>query len=98
MRIVKLTLAEKHLNDFLNHFDTVKHKINAFEGCYGVELLVDKKNKGVVFTYSKWVNEEALDHYRSSELFQVVWQTVKQWFSDKPQAWSSDSYFNGFEN
>lgn len=96
IRIVKLTLAPEHLDDFIQHFETVKLKINAFPGCLGMQLLVDQKQKGVVFTYSKWENDTALDNYRNSELFGAIWPTVKQWFIDKPQAWSTTSYFDGF--
>lgn len=98
IRIVKLTLNPDHLDDFIAHFDTVKNKINTFPGCVGMQLLTDKKQKGVVFTYSKWENEEALENYRNSELFQGIWPNVKKWFIDKPQAWSTESYFNGFEH
>lgn len=96
-RIVKLTFAPAYINDFLDHFETVKHKINDFPGCHGMQLMIDKKENGVVFTYSVWESEEALNNYRYSELFQGIWPKTKSWFSDKPQAWSLDTYFNGFE-
>lgn len=96
LRIVKLTLNPNNLADFLLHFDKVKHKINEFPGCKGMQLLKDKKQKGVVFTYSSWENDAALENYRNSELFQVIWPNVKKWFIDKPQAWSTELYFDGF--
>jgi len=95
-RIVKLTLDANKLSDFLNHFDTVKEEINSFPGCLGVQLLLDKKHRGIVLTHSKWENEAALNQYRDSELFGEIWPTVKKWFSDRPQAWSTELYFDGF--
>lgn len=97
IRIVKLTLDPDHLDDFIAHFDTVKNNINSFPGCVGMQLLTDKNQKGIVFTYSKWENEGALESYRNSELFQGIWPNVKKWFIDKPQAWSTESYFDGFK-
>jgi hypothetical protein len=29
-------------------------------------------------------------------MFGVVWSTIKPWFSEKPQAWSLESYYDGF--
>lgn len=97
IRIVKLSFYPQHLDDFLTHFETVKNKINQFPGCEGMQLLLDKKNKGVVFTYSQWENEHALEKYRNSELFSGIWPKVKKWFNDKPQAWSHDLFFDGFK-
>lgn len=96
IRIVKLTLDPTHLPSFLAHFDTVKEQINSFPGCLGMQLLLDQKKEGVIFTYSKWENPEALENYRNSVLFASIWPTVKQWFAAKPEAWSTDSYFDGF--
>lgn len=98
IRIVKLTFKATHIEDFLNHFETVKEKINAFPGCQGMKLLQDKSNKNVFFTYSQWEKAEDLDNYRNSELFGEIWPLVKTWFSDKASAWSVDERFNGFLN
>ena len=98
VRIVKLTFKTSELESFLNHFETVKEKINDFPGCKGMQLLLDKNNKGVVFTYSKWESEEALEKYRNSDLFQSIWPVVKKWFDAKPQAWSTSVYFDGFSS
>jgi len=96
IRIVQLTFKEEHVQDFLDHFETVKHAINNFPGCIGMKLLKDKKQKGVVFTYSEWESEQDLENYRNSELFGGIWPKVKQWFDDKPLAWSNDIHFDGF--
>ena len=96
VRIVKLSFHPEKIEAFLKHFETVKDKINTFPGCQGMQLLLDKNENGVVFTYSQWENDEALENYRNSALFTSIWPTVKQWFNDKPQAWSNDIYFNGF--
>jgi len=97
IRIVKLTLKPEHVNDFLNHFETVKNDINTFPGCKGMKLLQGKKVNNILFTYSQWNDEQDLENYRNSELFQSIWPTVKQWFDSKAEAWSTDEYFDGFE-
>ena len=42
------------------------------------------------FTYSYWVNEDALNNYKYSELFQGIWAVTKPMFNAKPEAWSVD--------
>jgi len=96
IRIVKLTLKTEHIDDFINHFETVKHKINAFPGCLGMKMLRDRKDPKIIFTYSKWKEEEDLENYRKSELFGEVWPVVKRWFDAKAEANSVDVYFDGF--
>lgn len=97
IRIVKLTLKPNHVNDFLNHFETVKNDINAFPGCEGMKLLQGKKESNILFTYSQWKAEEDLESYRNSDLFQSIWPTVKQWFAARAEAWSTEEYFDGFK-
>ena len=88
IRIVKMTFSPDKTGDFITEFNKRKHFIASFEGCEGVELLRDISNPNIFFTYSKWQNEEFLEKYRQSELFGNVWRLVKQWFDDKPEAWS----------
>lgn len=96
IRLVKLTLKEEYVQAFIQHFDTVKEKINAFPGCKGMKLLRDKKNPQIVFTYSEWETDEDLEKYRSSELFSTIWPTIKPWFDQKAEAFSTEVYFDGF--
>ena len=97
IRIVKLTLKQENVNDFLAHFETVKEKINDFPGCIGMKLLQEKTGGNILFTYSQWESENDLENYRNSELFKSIWPTVKQWFESKAEAWSTDEYFDGFD-
>lgn len=90
-RIVKLEFEEAKVPEFLSDFEEVKHKIRAFPGCERLELLQDKSDKGVFFTYSTWESEEALEAYKNSVLFGEVWPKTKALFRDKPMAWSVDS-------
>lgn len=76
--------------DFLNNFEKVKQQIRSFPGCQHLELYQDKNEANIFFTYSKWSSEDALEAYRSSELFRGVWATTKVKFRSKPQAWSVD--------
>jgi len=96
-RIVKLEFQEEQLEAFLNHFEQVKWSVSTFPGCHGMKLIQDIKNPCVVMTYSLWENEEALEGYRVSPLFQSIWPTIKPWFSARPEAWSLNEYFDGFQ-
>lgn len=90
IRIVKLRFHEDKIEAFLNNFEEVKQQIRNFEGNRFLELYQDKNDKRIFFTYSYWENEEALEKYRKSILFQGVWSYTKTLFSDKPEAWSVD--------
>ncbi len=89
-RIVKLTLKEEFSSDFQNIFVEKNKAIENRPGCMGVKLVKDIKTKGVFFTISQWENEEALNNYRYSELFQDIWPKVKVMFADKAEAWSTE--------
>lgn len=88
IRIVKMSFKPEHHIDFITQFESKRHLIAASNGCLGVELLRDISNPSLFFTYSTWQSETDLNSYRNSDLFNEVWNTVKQWFNDKPEAWS----------
>ena len=87
IRIVKMTFVPEKVNSFISVFHEHKNLIASSTGCNGVELLRDISNPNIFFTYSKWTNENSLEKYRKSELFNEVWSDVKKWFADKPEAW-----------
>ncbi len=97
IRIVQLHFQEDKLANFLTFFDSVKEKVNTFPGCNGMQLLQDKANPCIVFTYSNWNTPADLENYRTSETFIGIWSTIKPWFAEKAAAWSVDAYFDGFE-
>jgi len=90
VRIVKMSLAEEHIDSFMANFHEHKIQIRNFEGCQLLELFRDKTNSNVFFTYSYWDTPSDLEAYRQSELFKNVWSKTKPLFNDKPQAWSVD--------
>lgn len=87
-RIVKMSFHPENVVDFKNIFSTNWKLIAGFEGCSHVELLQDQLQPNVFFTYSIWENEECLNKYRNSELFNRVWSGTKVLFNEKPQAWT----------
>ena len=87
-RIVRMEFRPEHVDDFLAQFDTIKDLIRAFSGVQHLELHRDNSQSNVFYTYSKWDGEEDLEIYRQSELFKGAWSEVKQWFKEKPQAFS----------
>lgn len=87
-RIVKMTFKPENTQVFENIFSNVKTEILKSKGCKNVRLLKDTKNSCIYFTISLWENENALENYRNSELFNDTWQKTKILFSEKPMAWS----------
>lgn len=88
VRIVKLTIDPARIRQFHDYYNAVEQKIRNFEGCQHAELLIHKKNDGIVFTYSLWETEEQLEAYRKSELFKSTWALVKPLFASKAEAWT----------
>ncbi len=73
---------------FLQVFEERKSFIRSFEGCHHLELWQDANDASIFFTYSHWVDEQALEHYRKSPLFKETWQLTKALFAEKAQAWT----------
>lgn len=96
-RIVKLHFQPEKTGDFLAFFETIKWQVARQPDCYGMKLLRDVNDPNIVFTYSRWKDEDALNAYRDSELFGKVWPTIKPWFGAKAEAWSVTEWFDGFE-
>lgn len=90
IRIVKMTFDPQYVDDFKAMFDEKKEFIGDFPGCKGVQLLQTTEGGNIFFTYSFWESPNDLENYRHSELFKTVWAQTKQWFADKPDAWSVD--------
>lgn len=90
VRLVKLSFHEEKIPLFMENFEGVKEQIRNFPGNTFLELFQDKHNPCIFFTYSIWQTEADLENYRQSELFKEVWSYTKQFFNDKPQAWSLD--------
>jgi autoinducer 2-degrading protein len=90
VRIVKMSFHEDKVDAFLANFEEVKQHIRNFPGNRFLELYRDRNNPQVFFTYSYWDDEQDLENYRNSELFNGVWAYTKQFFNQKPEAWSVD--------
>lgn len=83
-----MSFEPEKIQDFLSTFNAHKQKIKKFNGCTHLELLRDKNNANIFFTYSHWNDEESLENYRNSDLFESVWAKTKVLFNDRPEAWS----------
>ena len=90
VRIVKMGFYEQNIETFLSNFDKNKARIRGFEGCEFLELYRDKNDPTIFFTYSYWTSEDALEKYRTSDLFKGVWSVTKPLFSMPAEAWSVD--------
>lgn len=88
VRIVQMTFRPEATEAFTTMFEERKATIRGFDGCTHLELWQDPKQPNIFFTYSNWISEQHLDHYRFSEFFKETWGLTKALFADKPQAWS----------
>jgi quinol monooxygenase YgiN len=90
IRIVEMHFRADARETFLELFHRSCEHIRAFEGCQYLDLLNEPSDPCHFFTYSYWENEEALERYRVSELFQRTWAGTKILFDQKPRAWTLD--------
>lgn len=93
IRIVKMVFEEQNIDLFKQVFEERKEKIAGFEGCKHLQMLQDIHDVNTFFTYSYWINEEALNHYRHSELFKETWSKTKPLFAQPAEAWSVQEHF-----
>jgi len=85
-RIVRMTFKPAELAGFFAMFERKKKAIRNFDGCHYLEVFQDKAQSNIVFTYSFWTDEAALNKYRHSELFKATWAETKAKFAEKPLA------------
>jgi heme oxygenase (mycobilin-producing) len=90
-RLVKLTFQHDKTDDFIRIFEESKDKIKAMPGCMHVELLRCTATPNIFFTLSLWQQEDDLNNYRKSVLFESTWAKTKALFCDKPEAWSTET-------
>lgn len=90
VRIVKMTFREDEVTNFQELFEGWRHRIIAFPGCVHLQLLHDRKDPRIFFTYSVWEEEARLAAYRDSEVFASVWPVVKKLFAAPAEAWTVD--------
>lgn len=88
IRIVKMEFEPELLQEFMSVFSHSSDQIRNFDGCKRLELLQDRLNPNIIFTYSWWDTEAHLNAYRHSELFRATWAKTKILFREKPEAWS----------
>jgi len=88
IRIVKMTFRDDSSETFKEFTISIKNTIKSFDGCLKLNVLRDKHNSNTFFTYSHWESEEHLNRYRDSDFFKTTWAKTKQWFADKPEAWT----------
>ncbi|HJW29111.1 MAG TPA: antibiotic biosynthesis monooxygenase family protein [Saprospiraceae bacterium] len=88
-RIVIMEILPGQEALFLDIFEEVKQQIRAQPGCLSLEVLDGRHHDHVTLcTISSWANEEALEAYRSSSLFNSTWSRVKPLFAHKARAWT----------
>jgi len=87
-----MTFSAEGIAAFQALFEERKSRIRHFEGCLHLELWQDAQRPEVFFTYSHWLSEGHLNHYRYSAFFKETWGLTKALFAAPPQAWSVGSH------
>ena len=90
VRVVKMTFRPAEVSRFQELFEGWRHRIITFPGCAHLELLHDRKDPRVFFTYSVWSGPDDLEAYRRSDVFNAVWPVVKSLFDAPAEAWTVD--------
>lgn len=93
-RIVKMEIEANQMNLFVKIFEQHAIKMKTVEGCMTMELVKDIFTPTTVFTISVWQGEKALDTYRTSQLFNLIWSELKPLFCAKPAAWTTQSLYH----
>jgi hypothetical protein len=83
-----MTFREEAVEEFTKLFEERKSRIKGFDGCTHLELWQDSNCPNIFFTYSHWLSEDHLNHYRFSDFFKDTWGKTKALFKEKPRAWS----------
>lgn len=97
-RIVKMTFKPETIDDFKAVFHKSANHIRSFPGNMGLQLLQSSDDESVFFTYSLWKDDEALQAYRHSTLFETTWAKTKVLFGGKPEAWSTNMLWKDLSN
>jgi heme-degrading monooxygenase HmoA len=87
-----MTFKPENIHSFKRIFKASSPQIRSFPGCMHLELLQDKGNPCVFFTYSHWETEADLQAYRDSDFFREVWGRTRKLFAEPPMAWSLDKF------
>lgn len=87
-RIVRLEFDPERVAEFVDFFADNRTTIASFPGCVSLDLFKDASLDNVYYTFSLWDNEAALEAYRHSDTFRLLWSFAKERFSGKPQAFS----------
>lgn len=98
IRIVKMEFTTETAPLFLEVFHASAEQIRSFPGNQGLQLLRETGDSPIFFTYSYWENEEALEAYRHSSLFESTWAKTKILFGGKPQAWSTQAIWTNLQD
>lgn len=89
-RTVRMIFNPEKIEEFINIFNQSKDKIRNFPGCKSLQLIQSKEKTNILLTSSIWDNEDSLNNYRNSELFEATWKATKKLFIDKPEAITYD--------
>ncbi len=88
VRIVEMRIDSSKKQDVVRTFQEIKESVRGFNGCHYVGLFEDTNSPEHIVTYSIWDSEKDLETYRASPVFERNWKLLKEFFIDKPKAYS----------
>ena len=86
VRYVELHILADKLDEARRLLKFQAPLVRNFDGCVHLEINEAMDEIGVFSTYSYWIDAEALDRYRQSEVFRKFWNRMKPMFQAKAQA------------
>ncbi|MEL6274095.1 MAG: 3-dehydroquinate synthase [Bacteroidota bacterium] len=89
-RLVKLSFNAEETASFETIFKNSREHIRNMEGCLHLECWRDVNDHTIYYTYSRWIDEAALNAYRNSDFFQATWAKTKALFRARPEAFSAE--------
>ena len=93
-RIVKFNVKKSSIDSFGNLLKEIRSEVLAFKGCKYFDLLNDKNNKNIFFSYSIWESEYYHDQYVNSGFFKTIWEQVVMFLESDAQVHTVENFFD----
>jgi quinol monooxygenase YgiN len=87
-----MSFEPERVSEFIDIFNESKNQIKMFPGCIALSLFREKGKENIMYTWSIWESEDALEKYRASKLFADTWSKTKKLFNAPPLAYSLEEF------
>jgi quinol monooxygenase YgiN len=80
---VEFVIKSRHLNEFLETLKVQAHKSIQEKECIRFDICQDLEDKGLVFLYEIYRDENAFKKHLSQNYFTIFSETTKPWIETK---------------